>query len=68
MNFISEEHYELKARMIVYNPKKRIYLRDVFKSKLNLKFQIEKCENRKSFNVSRKNNDENKSEQGKVLS
>ena len=68
MNFINEEHYELMARMIVYNPNKRIYLRDVFKSKLNLKFQFKKCENRKSVNVSRKNIDENKSEQGKVLS
>ena len=68
MNFISEEYYELMARMIVYNPNKRIKLRDVFKSKLYLKFQFEKCENRKSVNISRKNTDENKIEQGKVLS
>ena len=68
MNFISEEYYELMARMIVYNPNKRIKLRDVFKSKLYLKFQFEKCENRKSVNISRKNTDENKFEQGKVLS
>ena len=40
MNFISEEYYELMARMIVYNPNKRIKLRDVFKSKLYLKFQV----------------------------
>ena len=68
MNFISEEYYELMVRMIVYNPNKRIKLRDVFKSKLYLKFQFEKCENRKSVNISRKNTDENKFEQGKVLS
>ena len=68
MNFISEEYLELMVRMIVYNPNKRIKLRDVFKSKLFLKFQFEKCQNRKSVNFSRKNTDENKIEQGKVLS
>ncbi len=68
MNFISEEYYELMVRMIVYNPNKRIKLRDVFKSKLFLKFQFEKSESRKSVNSSRKNTDENKYPQGKVLS
>ena len=39
MNFISDEYNELMVRMIVYNPNKRIKLRDVFKSKLITKFE-----------------------------
>ena len=42
MNFISEEYNELMVRMIVYNPNKRIKLRDVFKSKLVVKFENKK--------------------------
>ena len=61
MNFISEEYNELMVRMIVYNPNKRIKLRDVFKSKLIVKFENKKyIEDRKSIYNSKKNNKENK--------
>ena len=57
MNFISEEYNELMVRMIVYNPNKRIKLRDVFKSKLVVKFENKKyIEERKSIYNSKKNN------------
>ena len=57
MNFISEEYNELMIRMIVYNPNKRIKLRDVFKSKLVVKFENKKyIEERKSIYNSKKNN------------
>ena len=61
MNFISEEYNELMVRMIVYNPNKRIKLRDVFKSKLVVKFENKKyIEERKSIYNSKKNNKDNK--------
>ena len=48
--FISDEYNELMVRMIVYNPNKRIKLRDVFKSKLITKFENKiYLERRKSF-------------------
>ena len=61
MNFISEEYNELMIRMIVYNPNKRIKLRDVFKSKLIVKFENKKyIEERKSIYNSKKNNNKDK--------
>ena len=57
MNFISEEYNELMVRMIVYNPNKRIKLRDVFKSKLVVKFENKKyIQERKIIYNYKKNN------------
>ena len=52
MIFISDEFIELMMRMIVYNPNKRIKIRDIFKSQLINKFEGKKeIDINKSFNL-----------------
>ena len=76
MIFISDEFIELMMRMIVYNPNKRIKIRDIFKSQLINKFEGKKeIDINKSFNLNfkrlnsiDKDKNENASLNNKLLS